>query len=413
MGKEYSQNKCLNRSAIFTAAFIIIFICCNTTAFSVFVNPLGEATSATPAQVSLTLTFDSLFFALSCMISGKIVDKFGPKMLVYAGGFLYGASWVLTGFVNSLPMLYLTFGLLAGFGGGLLYNPALNTALRWFPEKRGTMSGVLLCASSLGPIIIAKFGAILCEQLGSKCLIFIGIFNFIVVWLAGCKMEAPGKGWTSEGCSSQEVSGISFINNEYTPKEMVATGTFWIMFVLFAIASTAGVMMMGSLSVIAQIQLNITPMAAANIVVINSLSNFCGRLAFGRLCDRFGETKSLALALLITIIGLLGLKSAVNQGVFIIFLILLGASFGGVLVIFPPMTSKTFGIRNSGINYGLMFFGYSSGAIIAPMITSMAANPDLKANEYSQAYIIAAIIAGIGLLIDLYLIAKQKKKIKH
>lgn len=404
------KGKSDNRAIIFTAAFIVIFVCSGSAAFSVFVKPLCEATGATSAQVTLTLTIYQFFMSLFGIISGKVVDKFGPKMLMYIGGFVFGTGWLLTSFASSLPMLYLTYGFLAGAGNGLLYNPSINTALRWYPEKKGTMSGILLGAASLGPLVLAKAGALLCQQYGTKGLIYIGIAYFALVCLVGWKMTAPEKGWTPEGFKAQESSVGTSAAKDYTPKEMTSTVTFWIMLALFSISCTAGIMLIGSLSAIAQVQLGMTAVAAANMVVINCLSNLGGRLIIGKLCDKLGETKTLALVLVLTIVGLLGLKSATSLGMFVAFLIILGASFGGVLVVYPPLTSKTFGMKNSGINYGIMFFGYSIGALLGPQISSRSVNPALKTAAYSKAYVIAAIVAAVGLLINIYLIYKQKNK---
>lgn len=402
------KEKSNNRAIVFTAAFIVIFVCSGSAAFSVFVKPLREATGATAAEVTLTLTIYQFIMALFGIISGKIVDKFGPKKLMYVGGLIFGLGWALTSMASSLPMLYLSYGVLAGAGNGLLYNPAINTALRWYPEKKGTMSGILLGAASLGPLVLAKAGAIVCEQFGTKGLIFIGAAYFVLIYLVGWKMVTPEKGWEPEGFKVQaSVSGASVVK-DYSPKEMVSSGIFWIMLILFSIACTAGIMMIGSLSAIAQVQLEMTAVAAANMVVINCLSNFGGRLVVGKLCDKLGETKTLGLVFILTIIGLLGLKAATTQVVFIIFLIILGASFGGILVIYPPLTSKTFGMKNSGINYGIMFFGYAIGALIGPQIAARTVDPSLGTSAYSQAYVIAAVVAAVGFLINLFLITKQK-----
>lgn len=408
MGNEIVKEKSSSRVIIFSVAFIIIFVCSGSAAFSVFVKPLAKATGASDSQVTLTLTIYQFFMSLFGIISGKIVDKFGPKMLMYIGGFIFGIGWLLTSFASNLPMLYITYGFLAGAGNGLLYNPSINTALRWYPEKKGTMSGILLGAASLGPLVLAKAGAILCQQFGTRGLIYIGISYFALVWLVGWKMSVPKKGWVPDGVKLQEASKSAQIVKEYTPKEMASTGVFWIMLVLFSISCTAGIMLIGSLSAIVQVQLKMTAVAAANMVVINCLSNFGGRLIIGKLCDKLGETRTLALVLILTIVGLLGLKSASTQGVFIAFLIILGASFGGVLVVYPPLTSKTFGMKNSGINYGIMFFGYSIGSLLGPQIASRAVNLTLGINAYSKAYVIAAVVAVVGLIIDLYLIFKQK-----
>ena len=396
----------MQRRFVFTASFIVIFCCSASAAFSVFAKPLREATGGTASQVALTLTLYQLFMAIFGILSGKIVDAFGPKKLIYTGGFVFGLGWFLTGAAHSIPALYISCGLIAGAGNGLLYNPSINTALRWFPEKRGTMSGILLGAASLGPLVLAKTGAILSAAFGTAGFYYIGVFYFILVSLVAWKMEAPAKEWKPAGWSGPASTG-SVETEGYTPSEMLKSGTFWFMFILFSIACTAGVMLIGSLSVIAQVQLNMLPVAAANLVVVNLISNFCGRLLIGKFCDKVGEEKMLAMIFILTIVSLLGLRFAANIPMFIVFLVILGGSFGGVLVVFPPMTSRIFGLKHFGFNYGIMFFGYAVGAFIGPQISAVFVNTDLGAKAYSSAFLVAAGVAFIGLVLNLAFIAKK------
>ena len=189
-----------------------------------------------------------------------------------------------------------------------------------------------------------------------------------------------------------------------SPKEMMGSLNFWLLLLLFAIACTAGIMLIGSLSSIAQIQLQLTPIVAANFVVVNTLANFFGRMITGRTVDKLGETRTLLVILCLTIIGLAGLRFASNIAMFTIFLIILGASFGGVLVVFPTLTGKTFGQKFSGTNYGIMFFGYAIGALIGPQIATLSMNASAGTQAYNGSYLVAIGVAVVGILIDLYLI---------
>lgn len=394
-----------NRMLIFSAAFIIIFCCSASAAFSVFAKPLQEATGGDSAQVAFTLTIYQFFMALFGILSGKIVDKSGPKMLMIVGGIVFGLGWALTAFASSIPMLYITTGFIAGAGNGLLYNPSLNTALKWFPEKKGTMSGILLGAASLGPLVLAKVGAILCEAFGTQGFIYIGLAYIILVELVAWLVEAPKAGWAPKNWTPAQQAS-SYVA-DVTPGAMIKTSTFWIMLILFSLACTAGIMMIGSLSTIAQTQLSMDPITASNMVVINCLANLCGRLIIGKLCDKIGNAKTLALVLVVTIIGLGGLYFAKgNTVMFIVFLILLGAAFGGVLVVYPPLTASQFGMKNQGINYGIMFFGYSIGSLFGPQIAANFVNTSAGTLAYSNVYLVAIGVALVGLVLNSYLIKK-------
>lgn len=402
--RNKGRNVMKQRKIVFTAAFIIIFCCSASAAFSVFSKPLQTATGGTASQVALTLTIYQTFMALFGILSGKIIDKSGPKKLMFVGGMVFGLGWALTAFASSIPMLYITTGLIAGAGNGLLYNPSLNLALKWFPEKRGTMSGLLLASASIGPLVLSKVGAILCEAMGTKGFIYIGLAYAILVGIAANFVASPEDGWLPDGYTPAKLANQSSAK-DYTPSEMVKTFKFWVMLLLFALSCTAGIMMIGSLSTIVQTQLGLDPITASNFVAINCIANLCGRLIIGKFCDKVGEAKTLVGILLVTAASLFGLKLAGDSLViFTLCLILLGGAFGGVLVVYPPLTAKNFGMKNQGMNYGIMFFAYAIGSLLGPQIAARFVDSSAQMMAYGPVYMVAIGVALVGILLNLLLI---------
>lgn len=406
------------RNKVYIAACIAVFICAAANVFTVFAQPLQEATGGTSSQVALALTIYQTVMATFGIISGRIADRVGPRALTFVGGVVFAAGWALTAVAGSVPLLWISYGVIAGAGNGLLYNPALNAALRWFPEKRGTMSGIMLGVVSLGAMIMSKGGAALSERFGTRGFFVFAIAFLILSMAAGTQMRAPEPGWRPEGWDPGEVTGDVVTTREYSGLEMMRTGRFWIMIVLFALACTSGMMMIGSLSAIGQAQLGLTAIAAANLVVINAFANFVGRLSVGRLCDRIGELKTMAIILVTTIVALVGLRMPIARiatdevsvtggtyAMFVVFLCLLGAAFGGVLVVFPPLTSKAFGLKNAGLNYGIMFFGYAIGSFIGPQIAATLVRSDEGPAAYSFAFLVAMAVAALGLVLNGALLA--------
>jgi OFA family oxalate/formate antiporter-like MFS transporter len=188
---------------------------------------------------------------------------------------------------------------------------------------------------------------------------------------------------------------------------MIRTTTFWHMLLLYSLAAVTGTMMVSALSPIAQVQLGMEPVVAANMVSISCLANFFGRLATGRLCDKWGETKTLILIFMLTIISLLGMRQAESVPFFVAFLLLLGSSYGGVLVVFPPLSARMFGITHSGTNYGILFFGHAVGALIGPQIAAQAVDRSLGIHAFSHAYLLAAAVAAVGLILSLAFIRRR------
>lgn len=396
------------RKFVFTAAFVIIFCCSASAAFSVFSKPLQEATGGNSAQVALTLTIYQTFMALFGILSGKIIDKSGPKKLMFIGGIVFGLGWALTAFALSIPMLYLTTGLIAGAGNGLLYNPSLNMALKWFPEKKGTMSGLLLASASVGPLALSKVGAILCEAMGTKGFIYIGIAYTILVCIASWFTAVPEDGWVPDGYTLEKQTDNNSVK-DVAPGEMIKTVKFWIMLLLFALSCTAGIMMIGSLSTIAQTQLGVDPIMASNFVAVNCIANLCGRLIIGKFCDKVGEAKTLIGILVATILSLLGLKFVgSSMALFTACLVILGGAFGGVLVVYPPLTAKNFGMKNQGMNYGIMFFAYAIGSLLGPQIAACFVDMNAGMMAYGSVYMVAIGVAIVGLVFNFILMSQMK-----
>ncbi len=406
---EVTQAVRANRNLVFIGAFIAVWCVSAANVFTVFDKPLQEATGGSAPQVALALTIYQTVMAVFGILSGRIVDKAGPRMLTFVGGAVFGAGWILTGFAANIPMLYLTYGVLAGAGNGLLYNPAINTALRWFPEKRGTMNGVLLCAASIGGIMLSKLGAVLNHSFGQKGFVYIGIGFLALCFVAGLLMKPVPGNWAPAGSNTTQAASAGKEIN-CSPTQMLRTPTFWLMLIIFAIAATSGLMLIGKLSAIVQTQLGFNAVTAANFVMINTAANLVGRLTTGKLCDKIGEVKTLAGILLLTIIGLLGLSMSTNPVMFAVFLCLLGASFGGVLVAFPPLTSRQFGLKNFGINYGIMFFAYAIASLVGPQIASRLVNADAGISAYHTAFYVASAVAAVGLVLLIALARVDRKR---
>lgn len=396
------------RSCIFSACCVIIFCSAGPSAFSVFVDPLMQATGASRGSVSLALTLYQFSMGVFGIIGGRIVDRSGPRGLMYIGGALVGLGWMLMAFSSSLALVLLSFGVTVGAGVGLTYNAAINTALRWYPEKRGAMSGLLLGSASLGTLVMAKVGAVLCHHFGLNGLLYTGLFYLAAMWLVGWLLRAPSPQWKPEGWTPPAPSGGGVLN--YTPGAMLRTPTFWILLALFSAACTSGVMMVSALSPIAQTQLGMSPVRAADMVSVSCLANFAGRVLLGRLCDAWGDIKTLGLIFLLTIGSLCGFGMAHSVPGFLVCVIVLGCAFGGVMVVFPPMTTRLFGVVHSGTNYGILFFGYAVGSLIGPQIAAQTMDLSLGAQAYSTPYRLAVGVALFGFVLNMVFLRSQRAR---
>ena len=401
------------RYGVLSAAFVVMFFVASIALFSVFLNPLSEQHGWSTAEVSLSYSIFQTVMAVTGIFSGRISDKFGPRAVMLAGGFVFGLGWFLTGMASSLPMLYVCHGLIAAIGNGLVYNPALTTAQRWFPDIRGKASGVLLAAAAIGPAILAPVANALSSAFGvSNALKILGVVFWVTI-TAGSFFVQPApadyrpKGWNPPAGAAKAAAG----DGGFDFKGMLATPRFYILLVVYAMAATSGTMLVGAVSSIAQEQVGaVGTMSAAAFgamaVSISTISNFAGRLSFGALYDRLGAFMCLSIMLVVTALAMVAMSFAGNAVFFIACVIVLGFAFGALLVIYPPLTGETFGTTHLGVNYGIMFLGYALGAWIGPRL---ATGLHSDAYGYRMAFYAAAAITLAGLLIVLVLAARVRR----
>ena len=198
------------RWAVFSAAFAIIFVIAGVAIWSVFGKPLEAAHPDLSASVRATAyTIYTFALALCGIFSGRFADKYGTRPLMYIGGVLFGAGWALTGVVSSPFALYLVFGVMAGGGCGIVYNPCLATALRWFPDIRGKASGILLASAAIGPAILSPVAQWLNNSVGvSTSLMILGICYAVVCLALGWLVTAPHRGGLLAG--GPRLRGLQF-----------------------------------------------------------------------------------------------------------------------------------------------------------------------------------------------------------
>ncbi|PJM78742.1 L-lactate MFS transporter [Bifidobacterium scaligerum] len=408
-----------SRYGVLSAAFVVMFFVASIALFSVFLNPLSEQHGWTPAEVSLSYSIFQTVMAVTGIFSGRISDKFGPRTVMLVGGFVFGLGWFLTGMADSLPMLYICHGLIAAVGNGLVYNPALTTAQRWFPDIRGKASGILLAAAAIGPATLAPVANALSSAFGvSNALKILGVTFWVTITVGSLFVHpAPAdyrpKGWEPPVADrpATVASAQTGDDGSFDFKAMLTSPRFYILLAVYAMAATSGTMLVGAVSSISQEHVGaVGTMTAAAFgamaVSISTISNFLGRLTFGALYDKFGAFKCLSLMLVITALAMVAMSFAYNAVFFVACVIVLGFAFGALLVIYPPLTGETFGTKHLGVNYGIMFLGYALGAWIGPRL---ATGLHSEAYGYRIAFYAAAGITVLGLVIVLLLAAKVKK----
>lgn len=383
---------------MFWATALITFVNTVIAVFSIVREAFVVEHGWDPVEVNLAMSVYLVFLALSGIVAGRIADRVGVRTVIYVGAVLFGGGWFMAGFAGNVGELYFWLGVVAGIGCGATYNPVIATALRWFPDRHGLVSGSLLAAGAIGPAVLAAgLAAVVAAQGIGTGLHLLGLVLFLFTAAPGWLIRPPAAS-PPPVADLQEaiVAPVAALR----PSAPFRTSRFWLIFVLFAVLTTPGNMIVSSLASITRTQVGgENPVQAAGLatlmVTILPLANVLGRLLFGVIYDRWGGFRALALCWALTTLSLLGLVVARDPLSFAGAVLLLGLAFGSTLVIFPPLTGREFGMAGLGFVYGVMFLAYALGGIIGPVLAGAMASGG-SADAYVPAYLVALVLCAVG-----------------
>ncbi len=388
------------RSRVLVGAALTMLMGGALYSFTVFAGPFAELRGWAMPDVMLAFGMTSMLAPISMIGSGYLLDRGYTRQLVIVGGALFGLGHVLAGISTTLPMFYLSYGLIAGLGQGIMYSAALSNTMKFFPDKRGFASGVITGGMGAGSVLAAPIGRWLVDTVGvSQAFVILGIVFAVVVVLAGlllvqqCPIGYVPPGWTPP----TPANGGQPVAMNW--KQMLATRRFWILLPTFICGAFFGLMITSNLSAVAQGQFGVEAGAAAMLVSLLALFNAIGRVAWGSVSDRLGAITSLILVFVLAIAALLLLGTGSGLLVLIVGIIVLGFGFGGVMSLFPALTMTAYGPRHQGVNYGIIFSAYALSGLVAPRWASGIAEG--SGGDYSTAFFLAAGIAGLGLVLTL------------
>lgn len=374
--------------------------------WSVFQNPLISALNSTASAISLAYSLVLAIMAITSIFAGKLQDKYGPRYVMIAGSILWGLGWLLTGFSQSVVQVYLTFGIMAGIGCGCVYNCCISNTVKWFPDKSGFASGLIVSAAGMGPIVFSPLAYYVMSQSGVFMSFKILGGGFLVIMLLmSWFIVAPTTGWNllKPSAASSDYAGKG---NNKNLSGMLSDPLFYILWLILMFGATSGLMIIGHVAAMGQELAKLSGAVAAMTVSILAVANTSGRIFWGYLSDRAGRYSSLMVIFVITALSIVVLGQTSSFYPFIIVVCLIGLCFGGIFAIFPSVCADLFGFKNLGQNYGVLFTAYAGGAIIGPRLAAKC--KEIYGN-YTTAFVVAAVLAVIAMVL-LALIMQQRRK---
>ncbi len=364
----------------------------------------------TQSQKSLPYSIACLVFCLVMVPAGRMQDKLGPKLVATIGGILVGAGMILAGILGNSPMGFiLGFGVLAGAGIGFGYASATPPAVKWFPPaKTGMIAGIVVSGFGLASVYVAPLATWLIDMVGLEKTVMIlgGGFVVIVVGLAQFlrpphKVLQFVKGYGKAGeLKEAALAPVAQKKEDFTPSEMLKTRQFYLLWFMYACGAGAGLMVISIAKDLGKAE------AGVIAVVALAIGNGAGRIIAGMLSDKLGRKVTIILFLLLqaVMVMLLSLAGTIevlgSATAMAILAALVGANYGSNLALFPSVTKDYFGLKNFGVNYGLVFTAWGVGGFILAMLAAKVKDVtgDFTYSYYASAALLI-VAAGITLLL--------------
>ena len=399
---------------VFVLAGLIMNLCLGTVyAWSVFRKPLQEVFSSPDAKITATQTLLPFvvflaIFAVLMPISGRLLQRgIPPRVLSIIGSVLVGGGWILSRYASDMNVLYLTYGVIAGAGVGIVYGIPIAVATRWFPDIKGLAVGIVVLGFGASALVFANVAANLIAAQGVlAAFLSLGLFFLVVLVLLSLVLTFPPPGWRPAGWQPAAGAGGTV---DFTRAETIRTSSAWALWLCFLIGSLAGLMAIGIASGVGQEIIKVDAKMAAGLVSFFAIFNGGGRPVFGFLTDAVGPSRAAALSLALTLLASALMVLFAGQGTLVLFMFCfacLWAGLGSWLAIAPTATATFFGIKNSADNYGVIFSAYGIGAIAAGLIAGQAKD---VFGSYIYAFYVTGGLALIGIIIALTLVKPPKK----
>lgn len=371
-----------------TIAGVVIMLCLGVAySWGVFVKPIEAELGWSRAQISLAVSILLLVFSAFMSIGGVIEKKIGSAKTVTIAGILMAIAWIGASFSKSPLWLYVFYGLFGGIATGLSYIPAVSCGIKWFPHKRGLITGIIIFGFGFGSAILSPLMTKLIQIIGWRAaMLYSGIVFGLLIILCAQFLKLPG------GRCELSTSNNNSDDNSLTHQEMLKTSAFWVLFVTYFIAMIAGMMTISHVVAFASDR-GFSVMQGALALTVLSIFNGLGRVLAGHMSDKFGGKAILAALFLIIAGGMFLFASVQNVFIFFAAAALIGLCFGGFLAVYPPLTANYFGQDNFSVNYGIVFIGYGSGCFLGPVIGGYVYD---VMNSYHAAFYISGGVSIIG-----------------
>ncbi len=361
--------KTLNRWSIALAGVLMQIALGGVYAWSVFRVPLAKQFGWSISEVTLTFTISIFVLGIAAFFGGLWLNRKGPRVVALTGGALYGLGVFLASFSTRISWLYLTYGLIGGIGLGFAYIVPVAVLVKWFPDRRGLITGVAVGGFGAGALITAPLATRLIQSVGVlNTFAYLGVAYLIVTVLTGLFMRNPPEGWRPEGWKPTPSQASQRAGHDYTLGQALKTWQWYALWLLLFLNTCAGISIISQEAPLFQELTGATAVAAAGMVGLVSIGNAAGRVFWAWASDLITRRATFVVmfvvqALLFWFLPSIGVVSAMTLVSFVV-LMCYGGGFGTM----PAFAADYFGSRNVGPIYGLMLTAWGAASAFGPLL---------------------------------------------
>lgn len=354
--------------------------------WSLFNQPIVNKFGWGLSKVALTFSIASFALSVSTLAAGKLQERFGIRKLTSFCGIILGVGLILTSKVSSIGMLYILAGILVGAMDGIAYITTLSNAIKWFPNKKGLISGISVGAYGTGSLIFKYINSDFLNKDGfQEAFMIWGIIAMILIFV--------GAQFLKDANVSEEKIDKGEGRVDFTVKEMLKTRQAYLLFIVMFTACMSGLYLIGIVKDIGVKLAGLDVKTAANAVAMVAVFNTIGRLILGAISDKFDRLKVVMCTLIVTLASVLVLCFVkLNFIGFFTCVACIAFCFGGNITIFPAIVGDFFGLKNHSKNYGVIYQGFGLGALSGSFIAAIVGG-------FKPTFIVVGVLCMISIII--------------
>src|SRR5579885_2893811 len=379
--------------------------------WTLFTGPLNQKLGTTLAELQWTFSLLIILQTWCSPLQAYLVDRFGPRTLISVGALMSGGGWVLSAYVDNVWMIYLTYGVICGFGTGIIYVGIIGLMVRWFPDRRGLAAG--LAAAGYG------FGAFFTSFPIDSMIKSSGYQHTLVVWgvIQGAIGIAAALGLRVPPQNAQAAATAAVSTQQsarsYSPAEMLKNPIFYLLFVMMSMMSTSGLMVTSNVGPFAKeygvADAMVLGMAALPLsLTLSRVTNGLTRPFFGWVSDHIGREGTMALAFSLEALAILILFYYIDQpAMFVVLTGLVFFGWGEIFSLFPSTLTDTFGPQYAATNYGFLYIAQGVGSILGG---PAAAYLKQATGSWTTVFIVVAVLDVLTALLAVAVLRPMRRR---